>query len=496
MGCGSLIPSDQSTLHPFKNPADFNVEESAEGCSYRGKDPIQKSSYYLDCNDRLIQVTPKVTRMYKNIDVHISAKSDVKTSYVSKLSLCEVAAHYKKKSESPTKIDTEYWPMEKTVGGIITITLDNNSTYSGNLEKESSSAAKIETELNPRNWQPQTVFPDTNLTPKIVEQMRKLVNTDNPEVQAAAKERLEIITKPITLCKRQKHHVAPRSKSLDLNIGVNKMNVKRITELESDLDVFDCNLSRAEGEQIPQYENSKLLGSERGNESILSISENVSAASESMLIYRGDEKMEGSPIDIVDFSKRQVIRGKRQSIRMSRLLDDMPSLSLSLTNDRRLNLEKSSNNRGYAISQELKDIGLQLMCAEIDELDAKIQKCTQKLTKLRVRSLDLLTDWIDSGESQNGKDRDSDQNGEEGNSGIDLKDISFVSLEKEIDRWQDHKNKLVDERSHIITKLNSKLINQINSNSLTASPNQNKFCHAGDALVVTLSDTEMESSFK
>merc|ERR1719233_634148 len=131
----------------------------------------------------------------------------------------------------------------------------------------------------------------------------------------------------------------------------------------------------------------------------------------------------------------------------------------------------------------------------IDELDIKITESTHKLTELRGSSLKLLMDCCDFGESvQNGEDEDIDQNGKERDNDQIRKNISFVSVEKEINNWQDHKNNLIDERNQIITNLNRMLVDQITSNSLIDYTTKNVCSQARNQVVVKANEIKMPSN--
>jgi len=70
--------------------------------------------------------------MKNSTAVNISPKSDNTTLSISKLCSCELPPHYDQKFESSIKIDAEDLPIEKKMEGSLTITLDDNSTSSGN----------------------------------------------------------------------------------------------------------------------------------------------------------------------------------------------------------------------------------------------------------------------------------------------------------------------------------------------------------------------------
>lgn len=494
-GCSS---QNRSALRPYNNPFGNARAEGSLG-------KVQKN-LYIGRTYRYRPSAPKLTNMNESIYENFSAKADKKTLSMSELCLCELPPHNDQTIESSMKIDAEDLPIEKETEDSITVTLDDNSTSFGNSAESYPSTRRIETKPNPSNQQTENVefAVSTYFPPDIVDQVRKLGKMDNPEVQAVAKKLLDlIITKSPKLENRQKTPVAHmKSKSLDLNISNTENSVQITSQQKGNPYIHKWCTSRpvsVECEQIPQYESFRLSGSENGgSDIILNVSDDVSVTGETMVSPKGDEKMEGSSMDMVEFSKRQVIRSRSKSIMISEYLQNLPSLKVSLASNKRTSLERSSIKGDYAIPpDDQEDIDLQSLTSKIDELDIKITKSTQKLTELRRRSLKLVKDWSDSGDSvQNGKDDDIDQNGNESDDDHIGKNISFVSVEREINDWQNHKNNLVDERNQIIINMNRMLIDQITSSSPIDYNTKNEFSQERNAPTVKVNDIEMPSNFK
>jgi len=469
-GCGSQDRTYQSTVPPIIIP---NIAYATRGSFRKGKGKVREKLYYIESNDRYFPSTLKLTRSNESTDVHFSPTKGKKTLSMSKPHLCELPAHYDQIFESSMKIDADDLRIEKKKEDSGTVTFDDDSTSSGNSAEECPSGRRIETKPNPSYQQSQTYgFPVTYLPPDIVDQVRIFGKMDNPETLAVAEKLLDLITKSPTLESHQKPKIAHMiNKSLDPNIS-NMENNLRITRMQkSNPNIYkwsNSSLFSEESEHIPQCESFKLSGSETGeSEIILGLSDDVSVTDETIVSPRGDEKMKDASIDVVEFSKRQVIRSRSKSIMISGYLENLPSLTESLAGNKRASLERFSIKGGSAILPEEKDIDLKSLTSKIDELDIKITKSTQKLTELRESSLKLLMDWCESGDIvQNGKDEDIDQNGKESDNDKIGKNISFVSVEREINHWQDHKNNLLDERNQIIVNLNRMVVDKITSSSL------------------------------
>jgi len=342
----------------------------------------------------------------------------------------------------------------------------------GNRAIASPSPELTEIELTSTNRQSQNDgFKFYIMSIEVLDQVKSLLSTDNPGSKVVAEQLRECIMKLATLENSRKCQVAhTMSKALDYNISLKENNVSVTWEPEGDPNVFDCSnstLGHVEGGLITLPGDSiKLSGSESGEtEIVLSVSDDHSDSDEWTVRTRDDgmcEKMKGSHYDMIQFSKKQFIRSRHKSIVMSEVLKSMPSLTESLAKNT-MSRPKEFNG-GYTIYQDRpKDRDVESMTSKIDGLDVKIHKCMQKLRELRRRSLEIFTDGDDSG--------DCDQK--------NLKNISFVSVEKNINRWQDHKNKLVDERNQIITKLNNKLLmDQITSTPLIKSSTESEFSNA------------------
>jgi len=472
-GCGSHARSYQPTLSLIQNP---NIEYATAEVSFgKGKGKVREKTYYIQSNLRYLPSTPKLARMKESTDVHFFPRAGKKTMSMSKPCLCELPAHCDQKFESSIKIDAGDLRMEKKTEDSITDTLDDNSTSSGNSVKECPSAGRIETKLNPFYQQSQTFGdPVTYLCPDIVDQVRIIGKMDNPEIKAVAEKLLDLITKSPAVENRQKPKEAHmKSKSLDLNIINMENNVDMDRKQKGNPNIYkwcNSNLFSVEGGQKPQCEPFKLSGSETGeSDVVLIVSDDVLVTDETFVSPRGDEKMWNYSIDMVEFSKRQVIRSRSKSMKISGYLENLPSLTVSLESNKRASL-------GYAILPDnKKDIDLKLLTSKIDEIDMKITKSTQKLTELRGRSLKLWMDCSDSDDSvQNGKDEDIDQYGKDSENDEIGKDISFVSVEREINHWEDYKNNLVDELNQCIIDLNRMLVDEISSSSLIDCTTKNE----------------------
>jgi len=162
---------------------------------------------------------------------------------------------------------------------------------------------------------------------------------------------------------------------------------------------------------------------------------------------------------MIEISKQQLKKSRRKSKMMSEFLKEMPSLTQSLARSKTFGVSSGESRPSRSSAHKLtfednqEDICLASMTSKIDMLDKKIGETTVTLTGLRRKSLDLLTKGRDPG--------DSDENGNK---------MSFIGVEKEIDRLQEYKNKLVDEREQIIMELHSGLIDKFMSTPLIHSP--------------------------
>jgi len=470
-GCGFHARNYQPTFPSIKH---LHTEYANAEVSFgKGNGKVRENVSYIQSNLRYPPLTPQLATMNDSTDVYFSPTAGKKTLSMSKPSLCELPAHCDQKFESSTKINAEDISMENNTEDSVTVTLDDNSTSSGNSAEECPSAGRIEAKLNHFYQQSQTIGdPVTYLPPDIVVLVRIIGKMDNPEIRAVAEKLLDLITKWPTVENHQKPKVTHMiGKSLDLKSCNIENNVKMARKQKGDPNICKwCSRSlfSVEGGQIPQCESFKLSGSETGEiDIVLSVSDNVSVTDETIVSPRGDEKMWDSSMDMVEFSKRQVRRSRSKSMMISGYLENLPSLSLSLASNKSESLETFGTKGSYAILPKYKkDIDLKSLTSKIDEFDIKITKSTQKLTELRGRSLKQLLDWSDARDSvQNGKDEDIDQYGKDSENDEIGRDISFVSVEREINQWQDHKNNLVNERNQLITNLNRMLVDQISSSS-------------------------------
>jgi len=351
----------------------------------------------------------------------------------------------------------------------IKIAFDGISTAPVNILEQSPSLELTEIELTSTDRQSQNDgFKYTNMSIEVLDQVKKLLSTDNPEAKVVAQQLRECIMKLPTSENCKKCQVAhTMSKALDYNISRKENDVSVTWEPEDDPNVYDCSnstLTYVEGGLITLPGDSLSRSESGGTEIVMRVSDDNSDSGEWIARTRDDglcEMMKGSHYDMIQFSKKQLIRSRRRSNMMSDVLQRMPSLTESLANTTISRLKEF--NGGHTIYQDRsKDRDVESMTSKIDGLDVKIHKSMQKLRELRKQSLDIFTDGDDSG--------DSDQK--------NLKNISFVSVEKKINRWQDYKNKLADERNQIITKLNYKLMDQITSTPLIESSTESEFSDA------------------
>jgi len=306
-------------------------------------------------------------------------------------------------------------------------------------------------------------FDVTNLPPEVLEQLNNLRNSDHPEAKEAAEQLLNWIKNlPTPDNTKQSQEVADMMStgSSDLVLPMEDNHVNITTELlvvDSDdsnwtnegLDTLDAVKS---DQIVPQCACLKLSRKDKSkSEPILS-----PIMSGEMIAIKEDEK---GNFDLVEFSKRQVKNCRRKSLMMSQVLDEMPTLSQSLAINRRASsfsgrLPSLTKNGSIMLAEE--DPGFENMTSKIDDLDKKISESTQKITELRRKSFGLLTDGNTSGESDE--------------EGIEGQNLSFLNVEKAIDRWQTHKNKLVEERDRIVTEMQGKIIDQLTSTDLITPP--------------------------
>jgi len=456
-GCVSHVRGAR-TAPARKHP---NVEfEQTLGRSFRRNClRISLPNYIESCAGHFTNTTPKLTSMNKSTDLHFSPHSHKKPllTSVNKSTDFHFSPHSHKKplstpcscQSSPgdrkwktsLKIEAEDLSTERRDGNV-TNTVDDDSTSLADSREECPSTGEMESEPSPVKQQPQNlVFEITNLPPEILDQLRNLEHTDNPEAKAVAEQFCVLITKLLSSENCKQRQVANMmSRSLDLNICAKGNNVNVNSALMGDPD--DCNWSKSSLGSVAQCDPLKLSEGDIGkSEQIMSGTDHVSG--ETIASLKDDEKVNSG----MEEFQRQVIRSRRKSFAMSEALTNLPPLSQSLARSRiaSLSLKVSSFNNGSVMSVE-EDAVLETTTSKIDELDKKISKITLTVTALQRRSSALLTEGSDSG--------DSDYGG---------KNLSFLNVEKEINRWQDHKNKLVDERDMIVTELQSKLIDQITS---------------------------------
>jgi len=301
------------------------------------------------------------------------------------------------------------------------------------------------------------------------------------EVKAVAPKIFDLVTDFPKLKDINKRQLAQmRSKSWDENMCVKKNILEIPRKLGGDPKfIYPTNSFRVsvDGKQILPQGDFELPGFETGASEIIGgVSDNVSGSGEtksSLRSFEYREKMKYSDIDILEFSKEQLILNRLKSTKMFGFLENMPSLTQSLATTKRANVKEGSILGCDEILEELsEDIRMKSLISNIDELDVKICKSTQKLTELRRKSLNILTGGCYSGAF--------DKRG---------KNISFVTLEQEIVRWQDHKKKLVEERNRFVTKLH-----QVTSTPLIYSPTKSELLRFGDTSKITERDIQIPSN--
>jgi len=462
-GCSSHKRSPRSAP-PLRHP---NDEVWPRELSLRGGKNSLQIAFGMPSS------SPELTSVHKGTEVHISPSTtpteDKKPLSVSKSHLCHRWPNDEQKLESSINIDTEDLPTENKRELSATVNVDDNYTSPHTSPEERTPAGKIEPEgdtVNPQ--QPQNLgYEVANLPLRMVAQLRKLASTGNPESKAIAEELLEWMSKrPSSENKKQCPVGSLMSMSLDLNICVKESNVNIISEAagEPDIQIWSSNSSYDSGDcgtVEAQSNHSKSSGDVFGNGVLASppfFSGEDSMIRLSQVVDETEKKIEISHKEMIEISKRQFNRSRRKSNMMSEVLMQMPSLSQSLARSNNLgaSLRKSRATRSRlhngTFQDDQEDISL-AMTSEIDKLDRKISESMVKITELRRKSLDLLTDGGDPG--------DKDENGE---------NLSFIAVEKEINLLQEHKNKLVKEREQFVTELHSKLIDRFASAPLITPP--------------------------
>jgi len=479
-GCGSHSRV-KSAL--FKHPMveyRATLESSPKGM---GSLPIRFT--YIRGTDEYPNTSPELTSVNKSTDLQFVPTTDEKHLSISKLCL-SLSPSDDQIRECSIEFVAENFPINGKREGSVTITLDGNSTSFDDSANECSSVGDVETDLYPANKRSQVLIFDVARLPlEIGEQLKKFLSTDNPEVKAAAAKLRELVTKLPTLDNSQRQQLTHMlRRSLDQNICVNENCVEITGESDNDPNFYGSSSSSnasVESEQIISYCDFKLSRSKTvGSKTSFCISDDISDSGYNTASLEHGEKIENiqsSDVGLVEFSKRQSVRSRNESMKMQESLENMPSLTQCLAETRGANLEESSIDGHYDIFQDLKeDLDLESISSKIDELDANISTSSRKITRLRIKSLDLLTGVGDS--------RAYDWN---------EKKLSFVSGEQEIIRWQHHKNKLVAERNQIIKELHSKLVDKMTTSPLLCSTTKSVFPHLRDSGLGIASDTEMPS---
>jgi len=479
-GCGSHSRG-KSAFSTFKHPLveyRATLESSSKGM---GSLPIRFT--YIKGTDEYPASSPELTNVIKSTDLEFTPTTDDKHHLsISKLCLFALSPRDDQIRECSIEFIAENFPRE----GSVTITLDGSSTSFEDSANECSSVGDVETDLYPAKKRSQVlIFDVARLPPEIGEQLKKFLSTDNPEVKAAAAKLLELVTKLPTLDNSQRRQLTYMlRRSLDQDICVNENFVEITGESDDDLNFYGwSNSSQAsvESEQILSYFDLKLSRSKTaGSTTSFSISDNISDSGDNTASLEHGKKIENiksSHVGLVEFSKRQVFRSRRESMKMSEFLENMPSLTQCLAETRAANLDESRIKGQNDIFQDQKeDFDLEAISSKIDELDADISTSSLKITQLRRRSLDLLTGVGDS--------RAYDWN---------EKKPSFVSGEQEIIRWQHHKNKLVAERNQIVVELHRKLFDKMTTTPLIHCPVKSVFPHLRDISLKIASESEMPS---
>lgn len=393
-GCCANSRFPRLSLHPFQIRDD--TEYDAIRSSIVGKSSLPIN--YADVDSTIHNHTSM------NKSTNLSPRMIKKPLSVSKLFLCDFVPRDEQKRESSIEVHAGYFPaIGKKREGTVKISLESNSPAE-NWAEESTSFEKMSTELNPGNQQSHIDLSVTNLPLEIVDQLGKLMNTDSSVGKLVVEKLVEWITE----------------------LPTSEKNIVG----ESETDPYAWH--RSNGCRFSTENEEIVIGSSISSRS----SDDVSGESDTLASLKNDEfdeKIKVPHIGIVELSRQKEKRRRSLSTQYSE-----PRRKMSpLIND------SSSTGWWASFDEDQKEL------TEIDIIDNKISQSTQKLSKLRKMSLNLLTDVDYS------TDREQSR-----------KCISYISIEKDINRWQNRKKKLIEEREQIITRFNSKLIQQISSSTL------------------------------
>jgi len=401
--------------------------------------------YFIATSDgHLIYKTSEPYGKIQTIESHFSAANDETHSTTPKY---QWSPSNNRNTDHMWKNGEEVIPKDRTSESSVTITVAENSTSLPESLDECSSDLELKSNTNLiKNISHYEGSKVTNLPSEVINQLRKLVNTDDPETKAVAEQLLNYLAKLPTSEKNKTCREV-----VDLDISVEQNNVTITSELVKDCDhcvqfkMYSVPVNR--GKLVAHCDSSKLEWTNDGeNEPALSGSEDYYGVMMGRML-QNDEETKCPQFDVIEFSKQQLIKTHRKSLLMTEVLDNMPSLAQSINGNRRDSTKNLIIKDGVTMS---KDMNLETMTSEIDDLDKKIAESKQKLTVFRRKSLDLLFSDGD----------DPSDSAEEG------KHLSLLHVEREINRWQDHKHTLEDKRDKIITNLNMELMGNLKANEL------------------------------
>jgi len=438
------VPKPPNNTHPN---VDYSKRKRSQRSHQQGENVRQRPYFIVTSDGHLRYNILEPYCMNQTMDTHSSQSDNSMTLTYKRL------LYNGRNTEHKLKSGENFLSNDGSSESSVTITVDENSTSGPESLEECALAVELEPNTNLNKNPSQNVrSKDTNLHSEILNQVKKLVNMDNSETKAVAEQLLNYLTKlPWSEQNKtcRKADFISRSTNLDMSVNQNSVNIT--SEPLKDCDYCDwlkTNPVPADSENLgTDCESSKQAWIKDGeNEATLSGSWN-SLVDAIGRILQNDENTKCPEFDVIEYSKQQVMKTHRKSLLMTEVLDNMPSLAKSVTSNRRYSSKYLQNKDECLIS---KGMNFVTMTSKIDELDKKITDSKQKLTMFRRKALDLL---LADGD-------DSDESAEEG------KNLSLLHVEKEILRWQDHKNKLGDYRTKIITNLNRELIGNFESDDV------------------------------